>query len=42
MIIERLQVFRRRLNVLPKHTIIFRDGVSEVTFPIPRYNNYPH
>jgi len=30
MIIERLQAFRRRSNVLPKRMIIFRDGVSEV------------
>jgi len=29
MIIERLQAFRRRSNVLPKRMIIFRDGVSE-------------
>ncbi|KAI0265235.1 hypothetical protein BGY98DRAFT_1103163 [Russula aff. rugulosa BPL654] len=29
MIIERLQAFRRRSNVLPKRIIIFRDGVSE-------------
>lgn len=33
MIIERLQAFRRRSNVLPKRMIIFRDGVSEVTIP---------
>lgn len=32
MIIERLLAFRRRSNVLPKRMIIFRDGVSEVTF----------
>ncbi len=32
MIIERLQAFRRRSNVLPKRMIIFRDGVSEVRF----------
>lgn len=32
MIIERLQAFRRRSNVLPKRMIIFRDGVSEVLF----------
>ena len=30
MIIERLQAFRRRSNVLPKRMIVFRDGVSEV------------
>jgi hypothetical protein len=29
MIIERLQAFRRRSNVLPKRMIVFRDGVSE-------------
>ncbi|KAI0300639.1 Piwi-domain-containing protein [Multifurca ochricompacta] len=29
MIIERLQAFRRRSNVLPKRVIVFRDGVSE-------------
>ena len=33
MIIERLQAFRRRSNVLPKRMIIFRDGVSEVWLP---------
>jgi eukaryotic translation initiation factor 2C len=32
MIIERLQAFRRRSNVLSKRIIIFRDGVSEVHF----------
>ena len=30
MVIERLQAFRRRSNVLPKRMIVFRDGVSEV------------
>ena len=35
MIIERLQAFRRRSNVLPKRMMIFRDGVSEVTFSDP-------
>ena len=30
MIIERLQAFRRRSNVLPKRMFVFRDGVSEV------------
>lgn len=30
MMIERLQAFRRRSNVLPKRMIVFRDGVSEV------------
>jgi eukaryotic translation initiation factor 2C len=32
MIIERLQAFRRRSNVLSKRMIISRDGVSEVRF----------
>lgn len=32
MVIERLQAFRKRSNVLPKRMIIFRDGVSEVRF----------
>ena len=30
MVIERLQAFRKRSNVLPKRMFIFRDGVSEV------------
>ena len=30
MIIERLQAFRRRSNILPKRMVVFRDGVSEV------------
>ncbi|KAI9461396.1 Piwi-domain-containing protein [Russula earlei] len=29
MIIERLQAFRRRSNILPKRMMVFRDGVSE-------------
>jgi len=30
MVIERLQAFRKRSNVLPKRLFIFRDGVSEL------------
>ncbi|KAH9163100.1 Piwi-domain-containing protein [Lactarius sanguifluus] len=29
MMIDRLQAFRRRSNVLPKRIVVFRDGVSE-------------
>jgi hypothetical protein len=42
MIIERLQAFRRRSNVLPKRMIVFRDGVSEVRLGRLLYFFYSH
>lgn len=32
MMVERLNVFKAKSKVLPKRIIVYRDGVSEVSF----------
>ena len=33
MLVERLQVYERKNKVLPDRIFVYRDGVSEVSYP---------